>query len=323
MFQLSNVEGAQKAVSIIIPKFSTLLKNDEEIHVAMSIFEAHLEILKTMKHQALFNEDLKMSIFSCILDVFSSKIACQFNDDSGEDDAGEDESEYFVALYELAGDVLPKFGAALQPQEFAMYFGRVIPLLINKLEKARNNEDLQAERSLVYGTLSESFAALQGCTQTWFDSLLPIYLAGIQDEYEQARQNAIFGLGELVLYSEDKAYSQFPQVLQALSQIVAVEQHPSVLDNICGALARLIISNSGLVPLDHVLPVFIQKLPLREDFVENKTVFKGFHVLLTQNNEAFLKILGTVLLIGVHVIGRNEAKDDGGFLIHFLFCFGK
>lgn len=193
-----------------------------------------------------------------------------------------------------------------------MYFGRILPLLIHqKLNKARNNEDLQSDRSLVYGTISESFAALESCSATWFDELLPIYLAGIQDEYEQARQNAVFGLGELMLYSEEKAFAQYTPVLQALSQVVAVETHFGTLDNVCGALARLIIANSQLVPLDHVLPVFVSKLPLREDYHENKAVFKGFHGLLTQNSEAFLKHLNQITLIGLHVLGKNEYKDDG------------
>lgn len=114
-----------------------------------------------------------------------------------------------------------------------------------------------------------------------------------------------------MLYSGDKAYAQFPQVLQALSQIVAVEKEEGVLDNICGALARMITSNSTLVPLDHVLPVFIQKIPLRKDFHENNAVFKSFHVLLSQGSEAFLNSLDRVILVGLHVIGENEYKDDG------------
>lgn len=318
MFKLNDVSGAQKALDILIPKFAELLKADEEIHVAMSVFEAFMELLECIKEQALVNEDLKIHVFSCVHDVFSTKIACQFNDNSGDDEFQED-SEYSVALYELAGEVLPKFGGALQPQEFALYFGRVLPLLLEKLQKAMNNEDLQSDRSLVYGTLSESFPVLKACTVTWFDNLLPLYLKGIQDEYEQARQNAVYGLGELVLYSEEKAFPHFPEVLQALSQVVASEEHPSVLDNICGALARLIIANSSLIPLEHVLPVFVQKLPLREDFHENKAVFRAFNVLLAQNNAAFLNFLPQILLVALRVLGKNEYKDDGEYFLDLLF----
>jgi len=318
LFKLNDIEGAKKAVSIVVPKFAEELKNDEDIHTAMAVFEAYSELLNTMGSEALFNEDMKTHIFSCIYDVFSSKVACQFNDNTGDDD--NDDSEYLVALRELAGEVLPKFGLALQPQEFALYFERALPLLLEKLEASRNNENLNSERSLVYGTLSECFSALKEFTGNWFDSLFPLYLAGIQDEYEEARQNAVFGIGELTLFSGEKAYAQFAPVLQALSQIVAVEKEAGVLDNVCGSLARLIISNSALVPLEHVLPVFVQKLPLRKDFHENFAVFKAFHMLLAQNNEAFLSTLDRVLMVGLHVLGENEYKDDKtrDMLLEFL-----
>lgn len=222
LFKMNDISGAQKAVSIVVPKFAEQLKNDEDIHTAMAVFEAYNEILSEMKGQALFNEDMKTQIFSCIVDVFSSSVACQFNDNTGDDET--DDSEYLVALRELAGEVLPKFGHAMSPQEFEMYFGRALPLLLSKFEKSQNNEELNSERSLVYGTLSECFDALKQFTANWFEQLLPLYLAGIQDEYEEARQNAIFGLGELVLYSGDKAYPNFSQILQALSQIVSLEK---------------------------------------------------------------------------------------------------
>lgn len=316
LFEINDVVGAQKAVAIIVPKFTEILKNDEEIPVALSVFEAYMELLKKLKHQAMYNEELKNHVFSCINDVFCSKVACQFTDNSCEEE-NQDESEYYVALVESAGDLLPKLGEAMQPAEFALYFGRILPVLVEKLQKAKNNDELQSDRSLTFGALSESFQALQGYTATWYEGLLPIYLAGLQDEYEQARHNAVYGLGELVFYADDKAYNNFPQVLQALSQMVANEEHAGTLDNICGALARLVITNSKLVPLEQVLPVFVQKLPLREDFHENKSIFKCFQVLLTQNDETLLKSLDRIILIGLRVLVQQEYKDDGSYSFFF------
>lgn len=309
LFKLNDIEGAQKAVAIVVPKFADQLKNDEDIHIAMVVFEAYNEILNEMKDQALFNDDIKNHVFGCIVDVFSSSVACQFNDNTGDDD--NDDSEYLVALRELAGEVLPKFGHALSPQEFEIYFGRALPLMLSKFEKSQNNDNLNSERSLVYGTLSECFSALKQCTANWFDQLLPLYLAGIQDGYEEARQNAIFGLGEMVLFSGEKAYPHFGQILQALSQIVSVEKEEGVLDNICGALARMIIANQTLVPMANVLPVFVQKIPLRKDFHENKAVFKAFHGLLVLDSEPFIQTLNRIIFVGLHVLGENEYKDDG------------
>lgn len=311
-FKLNDLAGSQTATGMLIPKFAEILKTDEEIPVAISVFEAYLELLKNLKSHAIFNEDMKNHIFSCVTDVMSSKVACQFNDNTGEEDDG-DESEYFVALVELAGEVFPKLGEAMQPSEFALYFGRLLPIIVEKYEKAKNNEDLESDRSQVYGTLSESFQALQGYTSTWFDALLPMFLNGLQDEYEQARQNAVFGLGELVFYAEEKAFDKYPQVLQALSQVVTQEKHAGVLDNVCGAIARLIVANSKLIPLEQVLTVLVQKLPLREDFHENKAVFKSLQALLAQNDGVLLKMLDRVILISLGVLARNEYKDDGEF----------
>lgn len=317
LYQMNDIEGSQKAVAILIPKYAQLLKEDRTIHNAMAIFEAFVQILNTMKSQALFNDEMKNHIFSCIHDVLASKIPCQFEDNTLDDE--NDDSELLVELRESAGEVLPKFGHALQPQEFQMYFERALPLLLEKFEKSQNNEEFNGERSLVYGTLSECFGALKECTANWFDRLLPMFLAGVQDDYEQARQNAVFGLGEMVLFSGEKAYANYPQILQALSQIVGIEKEEGVLDNICGSLARMIISNSMLVPLEHVLPVFVEKIPLRKDFEENLAVFKAFSVLLSQGSEVFLRTLDRIVYVGLHVLGENEYKNDGMHLFgsHF------
>lgn len=309
LFQLNDIVGAQNIVTIIIPKYADILKTDEEFPVCLSVCEAYIQLLKSLKAHAIYSQELKDSVFTSISDVLNSKVACQFNDNTDEDE--NDEGEYFVALTELAGDVLPRFGEAMQPAEFALYFLRILPVIVEKLEKAKGNEELQSDRSFAYGTISESFQALQENTGALFDSLLPLYLDGLNDEYEQVRHNVAYGLGELVFYADDKSYAKYPQILQALSLSVAQETHPGTLDNICGALARLIITNSKLVPLDQVLPVFVQKLPLREDFDENKSVYKCFQVLLTQGYESLGQVAHPIILNGLHVLSRTQYKDDG------------
>lgn len=289
----------------------------------MTALECYGHLLKELKQHALPTEDLKTTIFGCILDVLNSKVACQFNEPQiGGDEDQDEESEYDEALIEIAGDVLPRLGEALTPDQFAMYFGRVWQVIGQKIEKTRNKEELSSQRSFAFGTLSECFRPLQAHTGTWFEQLLPLYLVGIQDQCEQVRQNSVFGLGELVLYSEDKSYAQFPVILQALSAAVSQEEHPGTLDNICGALARLIMTNNTLIPLDQVLPVFVKHLPLREDYDENHSVFKCFQVLFTQGSEALLPVLDRVILVGIHILYKKEYKEDGNtfFSVIELLC---
>lgn len=96
----------------------------------------------------------------------------------------------------------------------------------------------------------------------------------------------------------------------ALSQAVANEKEPAALDNICGAIARLIITNCNLVPLDQVLPVFLQHLPLREDFDENASIFKCFQLLYLQARDTIAAYIAKMLEVSIHVLFKKEFVDQ-------------
>lgn len=106
-------------------------------------------------------------------------------------------------------------------------------------------------------------------------------------------------------------YRHYPQILACLSNVVAKEQHAGTLDNICGALARLISTNSSLVPMKEVLPVFVQYLPLREDFEENSAVFRSLDVIYRQGNEHLIPLLGRVLVVALQVLYKQQHNNDG------------
>lgn len=47
-------------------------------------------------------------------------------------------------------------------------------------------------------------------------------------------------------------FRYYPTILNTFSEVVTKEQRSKVLDNVYGALARMIITNIEGVPLDHV-----------------------------------------------------------------------
>lgn len=96
----------------------------------------------------------------------------------------------------------------------------------------------------------------------------------------------------------------------ALSQAVANEKEPAALDNICGAIARLIITNCNLVPLNQVLPVLLQHLPLREDFDENASIFKCLKLLYIQARDVIAPSIEQILAIAIHVLYKEEFVDQ-------------
>lgn len=311
-FQLNDLVRSQKTVARLIPKFAEML-GKKITSVSVRVFEAYLQILKKMKSDAVFNKELKNHIFSSVSDIMSREVVCKSRLDTGAIESNfKPRCGNSHALVGIAGEVFIALGCAIHSSEFAMYFERLLPSLKEKLAIAKSIKHLQSERSHVCGMMLESFQLLHTHTRKWFDELLPLFLEGLQDEYELVRQSAVLALGELVFHAGEKALEKYTQVLQALSLILATEESAAVLDNVCGEIARLIFANSKLVPLEQVLPVLVQKLPLRENFGRNNVVFKSIQALLTQNNDVLLNMLDRVILIALGVLVRNEHKDDGG-----------
>lgn len=73
-------------------------------------------------------------------------------------------------------------------------------------QKSLNKEELSSQRSFGFGCLAECFAPLQNYTQQYFATMLPLLLNGLTDEDEQVRQNCVFGLGEIIMYSENASF---------------------------------------------------------------------------------------------------------------------
>lgn len=309
LYKLQNVDGTKTALAILIPKISELIRTDEERIVVKASLDAFCDLLDELKADLFMDEQYKDVIYSCIDDVLNGKVACQFDEPIVDDD--EEESEFDEAIIETAGDILPRLGKAMAPQEFAMYFGRLYNYFMTKLQKSKKNEDAESQRAVVIGVISECFAGLKERSATWMPALLPILLEGVNDKSDMVRNNSVYGLGELMLHADAEGFKFYPQALQALSQAVAKEKDSNTLDNICGALARLIIANSNLVPLKDVLPVFIQYLPLRQDFDENMSVFKCLHVVYQQGNPVIAELMEKIILIALSVLMKKQHPNDG------------
>lgn len=111
-------------------------------------------------------------------------------------------------------------------------------------------------------------------------------------------------------------------MLSVFSNMLTKESDLRVIDNLCAALCRLILSNVDAVPLEQarsqaadavlntsrlvshvdgnnvlsvklqlscqVLPALVARLPLKEDLEENKTVFSCLTMLCTQSPDLVL-----------------------------------
>jgi len=67
------------------------------------------------------------------------------------------------------------------------------------------------------------------------------------------------------------------------------------IDNVCGAIARIMLSDWTVLPLKELLPVFLSNLPLKHDFDENQAVYSAIIFLLQQKNEIIAQFMPQVI----------------------------
>ncbi|XP_015586290.1 importin-4 [Cephus cinctus] len=299
-------EGRQatlKAVSIFVPKLSELIRLDDERSVAIAALDAFSELLKELKTDILIGEGHRDAIVNCITDVMTGKTECQDQEDA---DGEEAEAEQDELLVECAGDVLSNFGKVIPAEDFALYFQTVLPMFLDKLKKNKS----EGQRSFSVGTISECFSGLKHTVASFVPQLLPTFLKLTDDPSAEVRNNAIYGIGELALHGKESVYQYYPEILQALSGAIAKETHGGARDNIVGAIARLIITNYEILPLDQVFPVFVNQLPLKEDFEENKAVFNSILILYRAGHAVLQPHVKTLQKIAVTVLREEKAMDD-------------
>jgi len=262
------------------------------------------DLLKTCKQGITNIPGLCEEVIQVMHNVIQSKCACMDSDgDPNDDDASIDEAEQDEVLFEYAGDILPSLGQALNdPKKFTAYFAGMLAHLVKKTKPRCTT----AEKSFAAGSLAECMESLHGQLEPFVSHIMPIFIRLITDEDDDVRNNAVFGLGELVLHGGDVMHPQFGDILATLSKLLADETAPRVIDQIAGAVCRLIIANKTLVPLDAVVPVVLQQLPMREDMDEYGVVFEAMTILFNDGNHLVVSAMPNLVAYSLILFNTDE-----------------
>ncbi|KAG5874324.1 hypothetical protein JTB14_016355 [Gonioctena quinquepunctata] len=311
-------QALYKALQMFVPKCAELIRIDEERSVVTVCLDAYAALLEEVKADVFVGEGHREAIMNCVIDVLNLKTMCQDTDLGDVSDHNDEdvEAEHDEILLESAGDVIPKFSAALSPADFVSYFPNILQLMSIRMKK----QNSIGQRSFAFGTLAECMKSLDVYMEKFVPTLLHLWLNGAKDSCDEVRNNAIFGLGEMILHGKDKIYSNYPEILQALSGAVSKESHAGTLDNICGAIAKIILVNPNGIPLDQVFPAFLQKLPLRDDFQENEAVINCFYSLYHQGNPILRQHLTDVIKVAINIYHKDQCPSNEvkGVLSDFL-----
>ncbi|KAH7099343.1 ARM repeat-containing protein [Auriculariales sp. MPI-PUGE-AT-0066] len=250
------------------------------------------------------------SICQMVEQILDKKSLCQ-NDPDEEPTGGSDEeeqSELDSLLIQCAGDVVSAL-AAILGKDFSGLFPRFFLRLARYYKKKLSLMD----RSSAIGVLAEILQAMKTSVTPFTDDVLQIIGRALADPDAEVVNNACYAVGLVVEYSEVDLSGQYLLLLAQLHGLFTISADASdaqlnARDNAAGAVARMIIRNSSAIPLDQVLPVLLDIMPLESDPVENKTVFRALLLLFHTNPAPLMAHIDQVLSLMARVL--DPSADD-------------
>uniref|UniRef100_A0A4W6FZK5 Importin 4 n=1 Tax=Lates calcarifer TaxID=8187 RepID=A0A4W6FZK5_LATCA len=307
----ANHQALFKLLDMVLPCFVETVRTEHERQVVMGVLETMNNVIKSCKEEAFKNPSHLKEISHVIRDVLKKKTVCQ---DGGGDEADDEDqqAEYDAMLQEFAGEGIPLLASSVPADSFAPFLNDLLPLIMSKAKSSCT----VADRSFSVGTIGEILQALvsvsggRGVAGRLSNRLLPVLVAGVKDSDPEVRNNSVFGLGCLAQAAGPIVVSDYPMMLSVFSNLLAKESDLRVIDNLCAALCRMILSNMGAVPLEQVVPALVARLPLKEDLEENKTVFSCLAMLYTHSPDLIVKLMKPVVAASSHVLGNKDVDKE-------------
>ena len=157
---------------------------------------------------------------------------------------------------------------------------------------------------------------MKGGVTPFTQDVFTLVSQGFSDDDPEVRSNAAFAMGVLVENSDYDMSGQYLAILTALRPyFVVAEGAPhaqfNAKDNATGCVARMLLKNSTAMPLDQVIPVFVNALPLKHDFLENRPVFRALFHLFHTIPDALAPHLDHLLAVFAFVLDPESADMIG------------
>lgn len=221
-----------------------------------------------------------------------------------DDDVPEESSEYDWLVIETATEVITCLSCALGPG-----FAELWKLFEKPLLKYASSQE-STERSAAVGSIAECIGNMEAACTPYTSGLLKLLIHRLTDEDYETKSNAVYGLGLLCEKStnEQEILKNYPTIFQKLEPLLDDQGQARLLDNTAGCVSRMISRHPNNIPVSEVLPRLVELLPLREDFEENKPIFKMVVQLYQANDATITQLTPRLMPIFQKVLGPPEEQ---------------
>ncbi|KAL1684221.1 armadillo-type protein [Schizophyllum commune] len=304
----SAAQHTKDLVKHIMPQLIEMFESEDNKSVASGLCVALAETINKMGE--FFTEGYEEQLCKIAIVILEQKAYCQTDPDQDEsEEAPEDSAELEGVLIGSACDLVSSMAIALG-EKFQAAFQTFFPLITKYYKKTRS----LTERSSAIGCLSEIIGGMEGSITPFTEPLMELFHRALHDSEPEVQGNAAFAVGLLVQHSQMDLSAQVVPILAALRPLFdspsdAPAPRLHARDNAAGAVGRMISRNTAAVPLDQVLPVWIQSLPLKNDFQENAPVYRALFHLFRTNSAALQPYLDHLLQIFAYVLDPERTGE--------------
>ena len=248
-------------------------------------------------------------VTSILASIITKSHPCQQDmgdDDDHEDLEEEESSEYDWLVIDTALDVVIGLSMALGGQFTEVW--KIFQKPIMKFASSATN----FERSTAIGVIAECTSNMGDAVTPYTDTLLKLLLHRLSDEDPETKSNAAYAVGLLIFHSTNSAayLSSYNTILTKLEPLLHTE-HARTLDNACGCVSRMIMAHPDKVPINDIMEIIVEKLPLKEDYEENKPIFECITGLYQHENAAIIGLTQQLIPVFASVLGEPaEQLDD-------------
>ncbi|SCZ90129.1 BZ3500_MvSof-1268-A1-R1_Chr9g10720 [Microbotryum saponariae] len=201
--------------------------------------------------------------------------------------------EALRAVINLLGTLLTVYGPAITP------FVSANLTLILRFARPSNSS---SQRCIALACLAEVASGFQSAVTPFTQPIsAAIVLCLDKDENSAVRTNALNALGFLVQNSDDAQLLQQQSLCEALTKVEdafkrnEVDHNDVLGDNACALVARILLKDDALLPLEQLGPVWLAALPIRVDFEETETVITALDKLIRAENPLIVSQLPQIL----------------------------
>mmetsp|Transcript_63949 Transcript_63949/g.202345 ORF Transcript_63949/g.202345 Transcript_63949/m.202345 type:complete len:485 (-) Transcript_63949:57-1511(-) len=202
------------------------------------------------------------SIAEHMLDLLGGKSLCQtLESDEEEDDLDEGGDEADEELLDRLSDLMPAVCHAVGPQEYAPLFAQQLEALLRWTKPQRSD----GERATAVAALAEVGKELgaPAFLAPHLPRVLPVMIKEVTCDDSGNRRNAAYAIGVWVEFGGEAAHPHLARLLGALHPLFNPKEDRGVLDNACGAVARMVAGARAAMPMDQVSspPIDAQRGP--------------------------------------------------------------